>query len=112
MVARTANPHGRAFLQLIVHELRSAPTVRVEQHADLPLGAVGGVAAQRILAHQRRCHEQIDVCTRRPLRQVRAVRVGKRQSDDTVGDRNTTPNFDVNLDFTVGGPGPGRLFVR
>ena len=84
-------------------ELGSAATVRIEQHTDRHS------ARFAVSPHSEYCRTsdgvmtQVDVRARRPLRQIRAVGIGERQSDDTVGGYITTPNLDVDLDFTVGG---------
>src|ERR1700736_3681692 len=109
MVARTADSDRGAFVELVVDELGAAATVRIEKDADTPLGTIGRFAAQGILAHQRRCHHEVDVRAWRPLRQVCAVGFGERQSDHTVGGYLALSYLEVDLDFPVGGPAAGRL---
>src|ERR1700676_3519087 len=109
MVARTADPDRGAFVELVVDELGTAATVRIEKHAHAPLVTISRFAAQGILAHQRRCHHEVDVRAGRPLRQVRAAGFGERQCDHTVGGHLPSSYLEVDLDFPVGGPAAGRL---
>src|SRR5882672_382468 len=109
MIARTADSDRGAFVELVVDELGTATTVRIEEDANAPLGTIGRFAAQGILAHQRRCHHKVDVRAGRPLRQVCAVGFGERQSDHTVGGLPPSSYLEVVLDFPVGGPVAGRL---
>ena len=88
VIARAADIDRVAWAQMGVDPGRAAAPLRLAQYRDLEGRGIGRVATQGILACQsRRAALDIDMRTRRPARQRRAIERGETQLDDTFGKR-------------------------
>lgn len=83
-IAWCADLQLATFLQRIVHTERSAARGWVLEHAQPIDALIGGVAAQRVLAHQARFYVNVDMCTGFEQRQRCTVTTGQIQDDNAV----------------------------
>ncbi len=84
-----------ALAHLLVDAPRAAAAIGHAQHRDPPARAVGGVAAERVLAHDRLCaraERDRDVRARLPFGQRRAVGRPELQHHDVLRDRLAAEN--------------------
>ena len=85
MVARTVGQHLDTEVQLVVHELRAAPALGLEQHPDPPRAGLGRVAAQGVLAGEVRGEVEVDVRAGIPRGESGNRPPRRAQGDDAVG---------------------------
>jgi hypothetical protein len=119
VVARSAHAQALPHLHLLVHPHRSAPSLVFAQHRDPPGGAVGRVAAERVLpfdalgrGHARVGEDQIDVRSGLPDRQIAAVVRDEVQRHDPVGQHGAGGDHEVAFDVTEVAHGSHSLRSR
>jgi hypothetical protein len=102
VVAGTANPNQIALGEFAVDVVGSASAVGFAQHRDLQRRAVGGVTAQRVLAHQVIAQHELDVRARFPFRHGAAIGVAQGQPHDTGGEDVFAVELDLELHLGSG----------
>src|SRR5512133_2798385 len=82
-----------------MYALRATAAIRRPQYADSPDVRFRWAAAQRVLTNQVIVQNEINVRTRRPGRQFRAIRGTEGDCNDAVSDRPRLPHHQIRLMF-------------